>query len=281
MDTFRSGDLVFDLTDAGPPDGEVIVLLHGFPQSRHCWAGVIPRLAGAGYRVLAPDQRGYSAGARPTGRRAYRMDRLVGDVVALADAVEAPRVHVVGHDWGGAVAWAMASSHHQRLHSLTSLATPHPRALLRSMVTSGQALRSWYMVVFQLPVLPELAFGPAAALTRRSLRASGLSSGRVDEYLAGLRPPGAATGALNWYRGIPFSRVGSGGGPVSVPSLYVYGTGDVALGRAAADLTGRHVGAPYRYEVLDGVSHWIPEEVPDTVAGLVIDHARRYGGVAP
>ncbi|MGH8972691.1 MAG: alpha/beta fold hydrolase, partial [Acidimicrobiia bacterium] len=149
MDRYEADGLVFDLTDAGPSDGEVVVLLHGFPANRGCWDGVVPLLAGAGYRVLAPDQRGYSPGARPRGRRAYRLDHLAGDVVALMDAVGVARVHLVGHDFGAAVAWHVATWHPDRLYSVTSLATPHGKALVRSMVSSTQPLRSWYVLFFQ------------------------------------------------------------------------------------------------------------------------------------
>jgi pimeloyl-ACP methyl ester carboxylesterase len=276
VDRYDADGLVFDLTDAGPADGEVIVLLHGFPATRACWDGVVPLLAGAGYHGLAPDQRGYSPGARPPGRRAYRLDRLAGDVVALIDASCAGKVHLVGHDFGAAVAWYLATWHPERLYSVTSLATPHGQAFVRALVSSTQLLQSWYMLFFQLPRLPELALtGPGQQRFRRSLRQSGLSDAHIDRYLSVLAQPGAATAALNWYRALPLlppSRLR----PVTVPTLYVYATGDLALGRKAADLTAREVIAPYRYEVLDGVSHWIPEEAPEVVASLVIEHIRTH-----
>lgn len=280
MQEYSNGELVFDVTDAGPSDGEVIVLLHGYPEDRLSWSAVIPPLTAAGYRVLAPDQRGYSPRARPEGRKAYRMDLLVDDVVALIDSAGATRVHLVGHDWGGGVAWGLAMSHPERLYSVTSLATPHPQAMLRAMGTSGQLLRSWYMLVFQLPRLPELSLrGAGRTQTAKTLQKSGLAADKVDRYLARFDEPGAATAAINWYRGIPFGSR-SAAGAVQVPTLYIYATGDFALGRKAADLTGRYVAGPYRYEVLDGVSHWIPEEEPAQVAELVLDHVRAHGGAS-
>jgi pimeloyl-ACP methyl ester carboxylesterase len=274
MQQFTRGPLTFDVTEAGPPDGDVIVLLHGYPENRTCWNAVTPLLTQAGYRVLAPDQRGYSPGARPLRRRDYRMSELTGDVIALIDASGAERVHVVGHDWGGAVAWAVATAYPDRLHTLTSLCTPHGSALQRSMVTSNQLLHSWYMLFFQLPWLPELTLAPAADKTlRRSLRKTGLPDEAIERYVMPLRQPGAARAAINWYRGLPLS--GRLGGPVRVPTLYVYPTGDAFLGRKAAELTARHVDAPYRFEVLDGLSHWLPEEAPDIVARLVLEHVGR------
>ncbi|HEX9530872.1 MAG TPA: alpha/beta fold hydrolase, partial [Acidimicrobiales bacterium] len=265
-------------TDAGPPDGEVVVLLHGYPETRQSWDRVVPLLVDAGHRVLAPDQRGYSPGARPRGRPAYALNHLVNDAIALIDASGADKVHLVGHDWGGAVAWATAAWHPERLYSMTSLATPHRNALLRSLVTSTQALHSWYMLFYQLPWLPELSLkGPAFRL---ALQRSGLPEADIARYLAVLSQPGAATAAVNWYRALPFTPP-SRMGPVSVPVLYIYGTGDFALGRKAADLTGSYVTGPYRYEVLEGISHWIPEQVPDVVAGLLLEQLSAYGAAAP
>jgi pimeloyl-ACP methyl ester carboxylesterase len=119
--------LVFDLLAAGDPAGEPVLLLHGFPQTAACWTELAEALADAGYRVLAPDQRGYSPGARPAAVRDYRMPELVADVLAVADRAGARRFHVVGHDWGGAVAWHLAARHPERVATLTAVSTPHPR----------------------------------------------------------------------------------------------------------------------------------------------------------
>src|SRR2546423_17637 len=204
MQTFTRGGLVFDVTDSGPADAPAVVLLHGYPENRTSWHAVTPALVDAGFRVLAPDQRGYSPGARPRGRRAYRMQHLVGDVVALLDAAGVDRAHVVGHDWGGGVAWALAESHPQRLLTVTSLSTPHPRAMLKAMLTGTQAFKSWYMFMFQLPWLPELAYRPRLEKRLRdTLRRSGLSDDAIDRYIPPLREPGAATAAINCYRAMP------------------------------------------------------------------------------
>jgi pimeloyl-ACP methyl ester carboxylesterase len=210
---------------------DTIVLLHGFPESAASWREVKPLLTAAGYRVLAPDQRGYACDARPRRRRDYTLDKLAGDVLALADNEGAERFHVVGHDWGGAVAWQLAANHADRLLTMTSLATPHPQAMVRSLLR-GQLFKSWYMVAFQLPVLPELALRGRSF--RRQLVNSGMPDDYVDEYLALLREPGAARGALNWYRAVPFSPPNAID-PVSVPTMYVYGNDDFALGRRAAN----------------------------------------------
>jgi pimeloyl-ACP methyl ester carboxylesterase len=273
MESFTHDGWHFDVADSGPPDGPPVILLHGFPENHHSWDLATPFLTGAGYRVLAPDQRGYSPGARPQGRRAYRLECLTDDVVALADQAGAEHFHVIGHDWGGAVAWSLASSYPERLSTATSLATPHPRAFLTSMVTSSQLAHSWYMAFFQLPHLPELGFrGPGLRRLRQTLLRSGLDEAAMDGYLEALSQPGAATGALNWYRALPFTPP-SKLGPSLVPTLYIYGDQDVALGRRAADLTGRWVNGPYRYEVLRGASHWIPEQHATRVLDLFLELA--------
>ena len=275
MQQFSRGGLTFDVTDQGPPDGPVIVALHGFPENRTSWLALTPLLVEAGFRVLAPDQRGYSPGARPLGRRSYVMAELVADVLALVDAAGVERVHLVGHDWGGGVAWAFAHTHPERLHTVTSLTTPHPRAFAKAMVVGTQAIHSWYMAMFQLPFLPEAAITARGGENfRRGLVKSGLPEEAAERYAAPLRQRAAARAAVNWYRGLPLSKVPAG--KVTVPALYIYATGDQFLGRKAADLTASYVAADYRYEVLEGRSHWLPEEAPEDVAKLVIEHARTH-----
>lgn len=271
METFTNDGFTFEVTDAGPSNGEAIVLLHGFPESRAAWREVTPALVHAGYRVLAPNQRGYSRGARPKARRAYTLDKLGRDIVALLDQAGVERAHVVGHDWGGIVAWHLAAKHAERLWSMTSLTTPHAKAMVKSLTRSTQGLKSWYMAMFQLPGLAELGFtGPARGRMRAQLARSGLPERYLDEYMALFAEPGAARGAINYYRALPLGPRDIFG-PVTIPTMYVYGTNDFALGRTPADLTGDYVQGPYRYEVLEGVSHWIPEEVPNRTAELVLD----------
>lgn len=271
MQTFTNDGFTFEVNDSGPSTGETIVLLHGFPESRAAWDEVTPALVHAGYRVLAPNQRGYSRGARPKSRRAYTLDKLSGDVCALLDQAGAEKAHIVGHDWGAAVAWHLAANNAERVLTVTSLATPHPIALQKALTRSTQGLKSYYIALFQLPRLPEMGFtSTARAGAWKALERSGLPARYTEEYRRLFAEPGAARGALNWYRAVPFGSV-NGIGAVAVPTMYVYGTNDLALGRKAADMTGDYVTGPYRYEVLEGVSHWIPEEVPHRTAELLLD----------
>lgn len=278
LTTFSRDGLTFDVEDLGPRRGEPVVLLHGWPGGATTWAEVAPELAAQGFRVLVPDQRGYGEGARPAGIRPYVMDELVADVVGLLDAAGLDRAHVVGHDWGGAVAWALATAEPQRLGSLTVLSTPHPAALARAMRSSTQALRSAYVGWFQLPMVPErVLLAGGGRVLRAVLERSGLRADLAAAYTDRQREPGALRASLAWYRALRFGGVRpTPDVDADVPTLYVWSTGDGALGRHAAEHTGDHVHGPYRFEVLPGVPHWIPEEAPGLTAALVAGHVRAH-----
>ena len=277
MEHFERAGLTFDVRDAGPADGEVVILLHGFPQGAQAWDAVTPALNAAGYRTLAPDQRGYAPGARPAGTRSYAVDELVADVLTLARAAGTDRFHVVGHDWGAVVAWATAAEAPAEVRTLTALSVPHPRAMLASMLRSTQALRSTYMLFFQLPWLPERALLARGGrqLVRQMVR-EGVPEATARGYLARLAEPGAATGALNWYRALRHG--GRDVAAVEVPTLFVWSTGDHYLGRTGADLTRHWVTGPYRFEALTGVSHWIPEAAPGVLSAMLLDHLQHRAG---
>lgn len=274
VDNFTNGPLSFDVTDtaAASGNGETVILLHGFPEDRHSWDGVTPALTEAGFRVLAPDQRGYSPGARPAGRSAYTLNRLAGDVLALAEAAGAERFHLAGHDWGAVLAWYLAGRYPGRVRSLACLSVPHTQAFLKSLSGSSQAFRSWYMGAFQVPWLPErlLARGGGAA-ARGWLTRTGLDPASADRYAARAADPSAMTGPLNWYRALPLE-AGDQPGMIEVPTLYVWGDRDPFISRAAARLCSRYVTGGYRFEALADASHWLLQERTDAVAGLLAEH---------
>lgn len=274
IDTFRRGDLVFSVRDSGPPDGVPVVLLHGFPQNSSSWEPVAALLNAAGYRTLAPDQRGYSPDAAPTGRHHYRITELADDVVALIDQAGLKRVHLVGHDWGAAVAWAVAAIHPERLMSLTAVSVPHPAAFALSMLTSGQILQSTYMLAFQLPWLPELLMRKDDGFFYQMLRRTGQSPAAAKRDIGMLRRGHTATAALNYYRALPYAVASMPAlhRPITVPTLQVWSDGDTAVGRAGHDLTRRFVTGPWKLVTLAGVSHWIPEEAPEQLAALIVEH---------
>ncbi|HUL98798.1 MAG TPA: alpha/beta fold hydrolase [Mycobacterium sp.] len=273
MKQYRRGDLTFDYIDEGPADGPVVVLLHGFPQLNTSWNAIIDRLTARGYRCIAPNQRGYSPGARPTRRRDYRAAELVEDVRALLDAVGAQRVHLVGHDLGAAVAWGAADTLRDRVATLTSFSVPHPAAFAKALVSSRQGLASWYMYFFQLPWLPErLLLAPHGAGTRlsHSLRAAGQTAQAADRDVRAMSAPGMLTAALNWYRAIPLSNPRRAVGKISAPTMYVWSDNDVALTEKPARDTANYVTGEYRFEILHG-AHWIPDEQPDKAADLLLE----------
>jgi len=269
VDCFHRAGLVFEVRDGGPPDGQAVVLLHGFPQDQTCFEGVVPALQAAGLRTLVPAQRGYSPGARPRGRAMYRLQECVSDVVALLDAAGVEKAHLVGHDWGGVVAWHVAHQHPDRLRSLVVLSTPHPAAVRAALLRSRQALQLSYLALFQLPWLPEKVL---SRFLRPGLVRIGLPERAADRYVGKLSGPGALTAALNWYRALPWSlstRVGA----ISAPTTFAWGRRDPAISRAAAERTGEHVRGRYRFEVLDA-GHWLPETRPAEIAAMIVDAVR-------
>ncbi|MGV0812765.1 alpha/beta fold hydrolase [Mycolicibacterium boenickei] len=275
MDQYRRGEFVFDVIDVGPADGPVVILLHGFPQQNTSWQPIISTLTARGFRCLAPNQRGYSPGARPTRRRDYRVAELVQDAEALIDASGADRVHLVGHDWGAAVAWGVAAHVPERLASLTALSVPHPIAFLRSLVTSRQGLTSWYMYVNQLPWLSERLLlgrdGSGSGIVK-ALTHSGLPADAAERDARCMTQPGALTAALNWYRAMPLNRKALRSGPkkTAVPTLYVWSDRDIAITAKPAHDTANYVRGPYRFEILGGASHWLPEEKPAEIAEMLL-----------
>ena len=273
MQEYRRGNLIFDVIDRGPADGPPVVLLHGFPQFNTSWEPVMDRLVAQGYRCLAPNQRGYSPRARPPRRRDYVIDELVADVVVLIDAMGAPKVHLVGHDWGATAAWAVAARAPERLSTMTALSVPHPAAFLKAIPTSRQGLASWYMYLFQLPVVPEKwLLGRGGRGFRWFIGDyAGQSPEATERDLRAMMEPGLLSAALNWYRAIPLADLRKASDKITVPTMYVWSDEDKALLEKGGRDTPRYVSSEYRFEVLRGTSHWMPDECPDAVADLLLD----------
>jgi pimeloyl-ACP methyl ester carboxylesterase len=259
----------FDAIAAGPADGRPVLLLHGFPQAALSWEHQIAVLGNRGYRAVAPDQRGYSPGVRPETVAEYGMSELVGDVLAIADELGWSRFDLVGHDWGGAVAWWTASEHPSRLRTLSAVSTPHPGALADALRTDEeQQMRSRYMRDWRERSTERRMLADNAAALRRMFEWKAPPS-HVDEYVQRLSEPGALTAALNWYRASrPVGKIGK----VEVPTLYVWSTEDVAFGSTAALGTENWVNGAYSFQMLEDVSHWIPEQAPEILTGLLLEH---------
>jgi pimeloyl-ACP methyl ester carboxylesterase len=268
--TVSRDGLTFDVLDDGPIDGEVVLLLHGFPERATSWRYVAPLLHAAGLRTLALDQRGYSEGARPSGRRAYRLTELVDDAAALVERVGGA-VHVVGHDWGAAVAWGLAARRPVLVRTLTAVSVPHPAAFQKAVLTSPQGLRSWYMLLFQAPFLVELAARRRGGAFDLGLAQSGMTREEVARCRREVVESGALTGGLCWYRAIPFVDRSLATRHTTVPTTFVWSDGDTAIDRRGAELTAAYVDAPYAFVELNGVSHWIPTQAPERLASAVLD----------
>jgi len=271
---FDLGDVQLEAITAGPPTGELVILLHGFPESGDAWRQQLAALSGAGYRAIAPHQRGYAGSSRPAGLLPYRLSTLAQDVIGLADAAGAERFSVVGHDWGAAVGWHLATLRPERLHRLVILNGPHAGTVgALSMQRPMQLLRSWYVGAFQVPMAPELLLrANGFALLKRAIRGSAregaIPDDLLDRYQQQWVQPGALTAMLNWYRALmldlptPTLRT-------SVPVTVVWGERDPFLERALADAAlalcerGTLVALPQ-------ATHWLHHEDPEAVNRAIL-----------
>jgi epoxide hydrolase 4 len=257
----------------GPP----IILLHGFPEDARSWQRQIPALVSAGFEVLAPDQRGYGGSDRPTARDAYRLERLVADVAALVAATGAPRAHIVGHDWGGVIAWAFASVHPELTARLAILNAPHPEVYRKSLWRSGQLFKSWYAFLFLVPGLAERMLAAADFAAVRWMLSGGGGGGvsrsdaDLEQAVAPLRVRGALTAALNYYRanarGAQFPPSGR---RIETETIVLWGDDDQALSNRLLDGLDRHV-RHLRVERLRGVGHWLQYQQPVIVNRLLVE----------
>jgi pimeloyl-ACP methyl ester carboxylesterase len=260
----------FEAFVEGPESGELVLMLHGFPQFANAWLPLMHSVAKAGFRAAAVNQRGYSPEARPEPLGEYSVQNLVGDIQAFADNLGAQRFHLIGHDWGAFLAWMYAAQFPARLQSLTSLSTPHPDAFWSAVETDeDQKKRSHYLMLFRMPdgAAERVLAADDFAMLRRVYQGK-LSAASVRQNIGKMRKPGALTASLNWYRALKPQRIGR----VDVQTLYIWGSDDMAAGRKAALDTANYVGATYKFVELEGKSHWLLEEEFDVVTQLVLDH---------
>jgi pimeloyl-ACP methyl ester carboxylesterase len=254
-------------------DGEGVILLHGFPETSIMWEDLLDKLANAGFRAVAFDQRGYSPGARPFEVNSYSSGRLAADVAAVATAVGFKRFHIVGHDFGGAIAWIVADHFPREIISVTSLSMPHPEALAEALDNfRGQRLKSSYTLLYQIPVLPELVLGFDQAALLQCLKWHFHPPDQIEEYKRVFSEAGALRGALNWYRAFRF-RSNEPLGRIRQPTLFMWGNEDGAFGHIAVEKTANYVEGPFRfYEVNAG--HLLMLEAPQLVTNALLSHLR-------
>jgi pimeloyl-ACP methyl ester carboxylesterase len=264
-----SGGVGLHVDVSGPEDGPAVVLLHGFPDSGRLWAKQVPALAGAGYRVIVPDLRGYGQSDQPAEVDAYNLLFLAADVGAVLDAVGVEKAHVIGHDWGAAVAWGVASFAPDRVDHLVVLSVGHPSSFAGAGLEQRE--KSWYMLLFQFEGIAE-----------QWLSADGWANLRewgnhpdADAVIAELEANGSLTPGLNYYRANVHPRVFVEPPlelpPVTVPTMGVWSSGDMALTEKQMTGSAAFVSAPWRYERLDGPGHWMQWEEPQKVNTLLLD----------
>jgi pimeloyl-ACP methyl ester carboxylesterase len=270
----KARGLTFDVYEAGPSDGQPVLLLHGFPQDHREFDLLAPRLHAAGLRTYALDQRGYSPGARPEPVADYKLSEPMADAVAVLDALEIESAHVIGHDWGAQVGWLLAAHHPGRVRTLTAVSIPHPRALrLALRARPSQRARFAYMALFRSAVAERVLLAGDGAVLRSMMKPIG---SRAAGYADAMREPGRLTGALNWYRGLSGAEL-QDVGVITVPTTYVWSDRDPVVGLTAALRTADWVEADYQLVAMKGIGHWVPEEAPAALAEVAV---KRIGGVS-
>jgi pimeloyl-ACP methyl ester carboxylesterase len=279
-----SQGLRFNVAVAGPVDGPLVIMLHGFPENWYAWRHQSGPLAAAGYRVAMPDQRGYGQSEKPVGRRHYQLGTLAEDVIGLAQALGHERFTVVGHDWGGVVAWQLATQHFAHLEGAVILNAPHPATLLRyGLKNPMQLLKSAYVGFFQLPLLPEfmLSVGNYQALVlglTSTSRPDTFSPVDLDVYRQAWAQPSALTSMLNWYRALPLTR-SLAERRISLPLRIIWGDRDSALepGLAEEGLGWCDNGEVFH---LPNAGHWLHHEDADRINELLLGFLRKGRQVA-
>jgi pimeloyl-ACP methyl ester carboxylesterase len=273
------GGVRLHVTEAGDPKGPLVVLLHGFPGFGESWRTQIDALSNGGFHVLAPDLRGFHLSDKPESWRAYRLEALAADVAGLVQTYKARDAVIVGHDWGGAVAWAFAEFYPDRLRRLVILNVPHPKRSVEDGLRSiDQLRRSWYFFFFQLPRLPEWWLSRHGFRNlRRWMEREALSASDIDRYIAAATAGGdSLRGGVNYYRAfmrqvaaraLPRFR------PIESPTLIIWGAKDSFIREDMAD-PGSDIAPRRRLEVLPDAAHWVHHDAPDRVNGMLLDFAR-------
>jgi pimeloyl-ACP methyl ester carboxylesterase len=272
VDDPELGDLVFDAVIAGADDGEPVLLLHGWPQTSRSWSRVIPPLASSGLLVAAVDQRGYSPGARAADVSAYAIEHLVDDALGVMNALGWSSAHVVGHDWGSIVAWNLAGSHPEQVRTLTALSVPHPKAFGAALASDEkQREKSAYMQFFRADPAKAahvLLADDAAAL--RMVYGDAVHHDDVDDYVAYFSDGDTLEASLRWYAAMTTAQTPT----VTVPTTFVWGSDDIAVGETAARGCESCCSGPYEFRPLEGRGHWLPDQDPDAVVDAILARAR-------
>lgn len=270
-----TGELKFDCRVSGEGNKELVILLHGFPETSMMWSGLMDQLASQGFYCLAPDMRGYSKDACPKGVRNYTVDQLGTDVLNMAKALERDRFHLIGHDWGAAIGWHIVYHHPEKILSWTALSVPHNKAFVKAYKTDPvQKKKSRYIGFFLLPFIPEIMIRRNNFKSFRSLWKNS-SPEELDHYLSVFRRKSSLTGALNYYR----ANLRKGGirtiGDIETPTLFIWGKKDLAIGEAAARGTEKYIKGDYTFLVLEA-GHWLIQTKFEDVSSAIGKHLAKY-----
>jgi len=274
------GEYVFSCRTSGlENNGEAVILLHGFPETSHMWVDLLPQLSNQGYRVVAPNQRGYSPGARPKDLKEYSIKNIAEDVFALADTFNFKQFHLVGHDWGSTIGWAVVTLQPEKVLSWTSISVPHMKAFSYAYRhDQDQQKRSRYFGFFKIPLIPEFYFSWNEYSNLKKIWNKS-SPEQKEIYLDVFKQPGAIKAALNWYRANIGTAINTKDqiefDDVIVPSQLIWGKKDMALGRKGAELTEDYMDGPYRFIELDA-GHWLIQESFPEVSSAIIEHIKKY-----
>lgn len=280
--TITNQDIELEVREAGADDGELVILLHGFPECWNTWRHQIQPLADAGYKVVVPNMRGYGKSSKPKDYRRYHLDELITDIEALRAHYGHERFHLVGHDWGGAVAWWYAIHHEPKLKSLGILNLPHPLAFLTKLKGSiGQMLKSWYMFYFQIPVLPEFFlklgnFFFLKQVLKRSSTKQAYDETDFQNLEQAWREPGAIKGMVSYYRALLRNlRVPEGDGRLSVPTRILWGEHDLALSMQAAKDSMQFLDNG-ELIIYSDATHWLAHDKPVEISQRLIEHINKH-----
>ena len=255
-------------------DGEAVILLHGFPETSRMYYDLIPVLVSEGYKVVAPDQRGYSPGARLPKISDYSIDKLSQDVLDIADAFQFEKFHLIGHDWGSAVGWVTVAFHSERVISWTALSVPHLDAFFKAMNNNPEQQRkSQYIKFFKKPILPEFYFSIFGYKYLRDIWRKS-SKEEIEKYLEVFKQKGALKASLNWYRA-NMKNDDKSIGDIAAPTLIIYGLKDMAIGEKSVDKSENYLKGDYKIEKLES-GHWLIQESFEAVSKSIINHLTNY-----
>ena len=271
--------LEFDCLVSGSEDDELVLLLHGFPESSYVYRNLMEDLSSHGYYCMAPNLRGYSKGARPKGKKNYRIDQLANDVLRMAKKTNKKRFHLIGHDWGSAIGWQVVHDHSNLIISWTGLSVPHPQSFFEAILyDTDQQEKSKYIKLFQLPILPELKMKSKNFKVLRELWDE-QSEDEIENYISILKEPGALTALLNYYRAsnalLKRARSEKILGDINVPTLFMWGNKDIAVGSASVEGGHQYMKGEYTYIELDG-GHWLLQSNYSEVKEAIIKHLDKF-----